>query len=66
MISIDEKPAFRRWNGFIRPGRWRRVNPKAVEFEYMRHGTQALIANFDVATGQVIAPTVGDTHTEED
>jgi transposase len=35
------------------------------EFEYIRHGTQTLIAAFDVATGQVIG-TVGDTRTEED
>ena len=31
-----------------------------------RHGTQCLIANFEVATGQVLAPTVGPTRTEED
>ena len=35
------------------------------EFEYIRHGTQTLIAAFDVATGQVIG-TFGDTRTEED
>lgn len=36
------------------------------EFEYKRHGTQTLIANFEVATGEVIAPSVGQTRTEED
>ena len=36
------------------------------EFEYHRHGTQALIANFEVATGQLVSPTVGDTRTEAD
>lgn len=36
------------------------------EFEYIRHGTQSLIANFEVATGQVISPSIGDTRTEED
>jgi transposase len=35
------------------------------EFEYVRHGTQTLIAAFDVATGQVVG-TVGDTRTEQD
>jgi transposase len=35
------------------------------EFEYIRHGTQTLIAAFDVATGTVIG-TVGDTRTEQD
>ena len=33
---------------------------------YERHGTQCLIANFDVATGQVISPTIQDTRTEKD
>ena len=28
------------------------------EFEYKRHGTQCLIGNFEVATGQIIRPTV--------
>lgn len=36
------------------------------EFEYIRHGTQCLIANFEVATGEVISPTIGDTRTEAD
>ena len=35
------------------------------EYEYIRHGTQTLIAGFDVASGEVIA-TVGDSRTEED
>ena len=35
------------------------------EFEYIRHGTKALIAAFDVATGKVRA-TIGDRRTEED
>jgi len=37
-----------------------------VEFEYTRHGTQCLLANFDVVSGQVISPTVSDTRTEAD
>lgn len=36
------------------------------EFEYVRHGTLALIANFEVATGKVIAPSLGPTRTEDD
>lgn len=36
------------------------------EFEYIRHGTQSLIANLEVATGQVIAPSVQATRTETD
>ena len=45
----------------LQPGRVERV-----EFEYIRHGTQTLIATFEVATGQVMAPSVGPTRTEED
>ncbi len=36
------------------------------EFEYIRHGTQCLMVNFEVATGQIIAPSIGPTRTEED
>lgn len=36
------------------------------EFEYIRHGTQTLIASFDVATGKVLPVSIGDTRTEED
>ena len=35
--------------------------PEYQEFEYIRHGTQTLIAGFDVATGHVI----GDACTEK-
>lgn len=36
------------------------------EFEYIRHGTQALIANLDIATGQIVSPSIGPTRTEAD
>ena len=35
------------------------------EFEYIRHGTQTLIAAFDVASGKVTGQ-IGDTRTEAD
>lgn len=44
----------------MQPGR-----PERQEFEYIRHGTQTLIAGFDVARGQVFGE-VGTTRTEED
>jgi transposase len=43
------------------PGRAERC-----EFEYIRRGTLTLIANFDVAQGTVVAPSLGPTRTEED
>lgn len=36
------------------------------EFEYIRHGTLAFIVNFDVVSGQVVAPTCGPRRTEAD
>ncbi len=33
---------------------------------YERHGTQCLIANFDVATGKILSPMIEATRTEED
>jgi DDE superfamily endonuclease len=36
------------------------------EDAYLRHGTPCLIAHFEVATGEVMAPTVGPSRTEED
>ena len=36
------------------------------EFEYIRHGTLSFILSRDVATGAVVAPTVGPTRTEAD
>ena len=36
------------------------------EFEYIRHGTQCFIVNFEVATGQVEALSYGYTRKEED
>jgi transposase len=39
---------------------------RRIEYEYIRHGTQCLIANFEVATGQIVAASVGSTRNEED
>jgi len=37
-----------------------------IEFEYIRHGTRTLIANFEVATGKILSPTVTDSHCESE
>lgn len=65
-VSTDEKTGIQALERIhpalaMRPGKIERR-----EFEYQRHGTQCLIANFEVATGQIIAPTVGPTRTEVD
>lgn len=66
IVSVDEKTgiqalARKHPTKPMKPGR-----AELQEFEYIRHGTQCLIANFEVATGKVIAPTIGTTRTEED
>jgi putative transposase len=40
----------------MRPGQRERQ-----EFEYIRHGTQTLIASFDVASGRIAKGSVGET-----
>lgn len=40
--------------------------PARPEFEYTRHGTLCLIGNWHVVLGQMIAPSIGPTRTEED
>jgi len=66
VISTDEKTSIQALERLhptlpTRPGLIERV-----EFEYKRHGTLCLIANFDVVTGKAIMPTIGTTRTEED
>ncbi len=66
MISTDEKTGMQALERLhetkpVRPGLVERV-----EFEYIRHGTLSLMANFDVVTGKVVSPSIGPTRTEAD
>jgi transposase len=66
VISTDEKTGIQ---ALERAAPTLPMQPGLVErpeYEYLRHGTQCLIANFDVATGEVVAPTIGPSRTEED
>ena len=45
----------------LRAGKARRV-----EYEYIRHGTLSLIANFEVASGRIETSTINETRTETD
>jgi hypothetical protein len=65
-VCVDEKTGMQALepkapNKPMRPGQ-----VEKREVEYKRHGTQTLIGNFEVATGEVIAPTVQDTRNEAD
>jgi transposase len=66
VISTDEKTGIQ---ALERAAPTLPMQPGLVErpeYAYLRHGTQCLIANFDVATGEVVAPTIGPSRTEED
>lgn len=40
--------------------------PRRVEYEYIRHGTLSLTANFEIVSGRVESPTINETRTEAD
>lgn len=66
LLSSDEKTGIQ---ALERAAPTRPMQPGLVErreFEYIRHGTQTLIANFEVATGKLITPSLGPTRTEVD
>jgi len=65
-ISTDEMTGIQALQRIAATKRTQPGRQARREFEYKRHGTQTLIANFHVVTGQVISPTVHDTRTEED
>jgi putative transposase len=52
-ISIDEMTGIQALERKFPTQPMRPGKPERQEFEYIRHGTQTLIASFDVASGQV-------------
>jgi transposase len=66
IVSTDEKTGIQ---ALERKHPTKPMTPGQVErqeFEYIRHGTQCLMVNFEVATGKIIAPSLGPTRTEQD
>ncbi|MGI2909686.1 transposase, partial [Tolypothrix sp. VBCCA 56010] len=66
MISTDEKTGIQALERAATTAPMEPGQVERQEFEYKRHGTQCLIANLEVATAQVISPSIGQTRTEED
>jgi DDE superfamily endonuclease len=64
LVSCDEKTGMQAIERMATPMKQGQV--ERIETNYTRHGTQCLIANFEVATGKIISPTIGDTRKEED
>ena len=66
LISTDEKTGIQ---ALERDAPTLPMSPGKVErqeYNYNRHGTLCLIANLDVATGRILAPTIGPTRGEKD
>lgn len=65
-VCVDEMTGIQALERIARTLPMQSGRVERIEFEYKRHGTQTLIGNFHVATGQMTTPTVGETRTEED
>lgn len=66
LVSTDEKTGMQATQ---RKHETKPTRPGLVErreFEYVRHGTRCLMANREVATGRIVAPSLGPTRKEED
>ena len=64
-VSIDEMTGIQALERAAKSLPMKPGHVERREFEYVRHGTKALIAAFDVATGKVRG-SIGDTRTEAD
>ena len=65
-VSVDEMPGIQALERIAKTIPMQRGQVERIEFEYKRHGTLCLIGNWDVVQGQMIAPTIRLTRTEED
>jgi len=65
-ISIDENTGIQALERKYPSKKMEAGKPERVEFEYIRHGTLSLIANFDVVTGEIVSPSIGETRNEYD
>jgi len=65
-VSVDEMPGLQALERIAETIPMQPGQPERIEYEYKRHGTLCLIGNWDVVLGQMIAPTIRETRTEED
>lgn len=66
VISCDEMTGIQALERVAPTQPMQEGQPERIEFEYVRHGTVSLIANFEVASGKVLAPSLGPRRTETD
>ena len=65
-VSVDEMPGLQALERIAKTIPMQPGHPKRIEYEYKRHGTLCLIGNWHVVLGQMIAPTIKQTRTEDD
>lgn len=65
-VSVDEMPGLQALERNAKTIPLQPGQPARIEYEYTRHGTYCLIGNWEVVLGQLIAPTIRRTRTEED
>jgi hypothetical protein len=65
-VSVDEMTGVQALERNAKTIPMKPGQPVRIEFEYTRHGTLCLIGNWHVVLGQMIAPTIRQTRTEED
>lgn len=65
-VSVDEMPGLQALERIAKTIPMQPGQPKRIEYEYKRHGTLCLIGNWHVVLGQMIAPTIKQTRTEDD
>jgi hypothetical protein len=65
-VSVDEMTGIQALERNTKAIPMKPGQPARIEFEYTRHGTLCLTGNWHVVLGQMIAPTVRATRTEED
>jgi len=65
-VSVDEMTGIQALERNAKTIPMKPGQPARIEFEYTRHGTLCLIGNWHVVRGQMIAPTIRPTRTEED
>lgn len=66
LVSTDEKTGIQALQHLYPPKPVRAGQVARIEHDYDRHGTLCLIANLEVATGRMVAPSVGPRRTEAD
>ena len=66
LVSTDEKTGIQALQHKYPAKPVRAGQVARIEHEYNRHGTLCLIANLEVATGRIVAPSVGPRRTEAD